>query len=92
MNEKEQRKRTPYKRKQALLSKKVIFAAIRGEERALHRVLVYYDKYINRLSSRELYDCYGNIYVYQDPVLKTELQNKLIAGILKFRAGEQRIK
>ena len=76
MNEKE--KKMIYKKQQTLLSEKVIFAAIQGEERALHKVLMYYDRYINRLSSRELYDCYGNIYVYQDPVLKTELQNKLI--------------
>ena len=80
-----------YKKQQTLLSEKVIFAAIQGEERALHKVLMYYDRYINRLSSRELYDCYGNIYVYQDPVLKTELQNKLVAGILKFRVGEQKM-
>ena len=78
-----------YKKQQTLLSEKVIFAAIQGEERALHKVLMYYDRYINRLSSRELYDCYGNIYVYQDPVLKTELQNKLITGILKFRVSKQ---
>ena len=89
MNEKE--KKMIYKKQQTLLSEKVIFAAIQGEERALHKVLMYYDRYINRLSSRELYDCYGNIYVYQDPVLKTELQNKLITGILKFRVGEQKM-
>lgn len=87
MNEKE--KKMIYKKQQTLLSEKVIFAAIQGEERALHKVLMYYDRYINRLSSRELYDCYGNIYVYQDPVLKTELQNKLITGILKFRVSKQ---
>ena len=92
MSEKGHKKQTNYKKQYALLSKKVIFAAIRGEESALHKVLIHYDRYINRLSSRELYDCYGNIYVYQDPVLKTELQNKLVAGVLRFRVGEQKAK
>ena len=89
MNEKGHKKPTIYKKQQTLLSKKVILDAIQGEESALHKVLIHYDRYINRLSSRELYDSYGNIYVFQDPVLKTELQNKLVAGILRFRVGEQ---
>lgn len=86
MNSKEYRKKINYKGKQTLLSKKVIFAAIGGEEKALRIVVQHYDRYIDHLASRELYDRYGNIYIYHDPVLKTELQNKLIEGILKFRA------
>lgn len=85
MNKKEYDKKIIYKRKYTFLPKKVIFAAIRGEERALQKVVQHYERYIDRLSSRELYDCYGNLYIYHDPVLKIELQNKLIAGILKFR-------
>lgn len=84
MNKKEYGKKIVYK-KHNLLSKKMIFAAMRGEERALQAVVQHYERYIDRLSSRELYDRYGNIYIYRDSVLKTELQNKLIAGILKFR-------
>lgn len=84
MDKKECGKKTIYKRKQALLPPKVIFAAIRGEEKAIQTVMQHYERYIDRLSSRDLYDRYGNLYIYHDPVLKTELQNKLIAGILKF--------
>ena len=54
MNEKGHKKQTSYKKQQTLLSKKVILDAIRGEESALHKVLIHYDRYINRLSSREL--------------------------------------
>jgi len=32
----------------------------------------------------KLYNRYGNLYICVDDELKTELQNKLIAGILKF--------
>ena len=88
MNNKEYCEKMNYKGKQRLLSKKVIFAAIRGEEKALKIVVQHYDQYIDRLASRELYDRYGNIYIYHDHVLKTELQNRLVAGILKFRVNE----
>jgi len=87
-NEYQYRKKTNCKDKQSLLSKKLIFAAIRGEEIALQIVVQHYDRYIDRLVLRELYDGYGNIYIYHDPVLKTELQNKLIEGILKFQVLE----
>ena len=85
MNKKEYGEKTTYKKRYVPLSKQVIFAAVRGEERALQEVIRHYERYIDQLSSRELYDRYGNIYIFHDPVLKTELQNKLIAGILKFR-------
>ena len=85
MNKKEYGKKIVYKGKHNLLSKKVIFSAISGDEKALQEIVQHYDHYIDRLFSRELYDRYGNIYIYRDSVLKTELQNKLISGILKFR-------
>lgn len=85
MNKKEYGKKTIYKKQYSLLSQKVLFAALRGEERALQEVVQHYERYIDQLSSRDLYDRYGNLYIYHDPILKTELQNKLIAGILKFR-------
>lgn len=85
MNNKEYRKKINYESKQDLLSKKIIFAAIHGDEKALRIVVQHYERYIDYLSSRELYDHFGNIYIYRDPVLKTELQNRLIEGILKFR-------
>lgn len=88
MERKNQNKRMVYRHKRHLLSEKLICAAICGEEAAMQKVIKYYEPYINSLSSRELYDAYGNVYNYRDPVLKTELQNRLIAGILKFRIRE----
>ncbi|HMM21533.1 MAG TPA: helix-turn-helix domain-containing protein [Selenomonadales bacterium] len=72
-------------RKRSLLPHEVILAAVRGEEPALRQVLAYYERYITRLASKELFDRHGNLYFFVDYELKTELQNKLIAGILKFR-------
>ena len=85
MGRKNQAKRMMYRNKQRLLSEELIYAAISGKEAAVQKVIKYYEPYINRLSSRELYDGYGNIYIYSDHVLKTELQNKLITGILKLQ-------
>lgn len=85
MRKKENAKARKSKWKRSLLPHEVILAAVRGEEPALRQVLTYYERYITRLASKELYDRYGNLYICVDHELKTELQNKLIAGILKFR-------
>jgi hypothetical protein len=85
MRKKENAKVKKSKRKRSLLPHTVISAAVRGEELAIGQVLTYYERYITRLASKELYDRYGNLYICVDHELKTELQNKLIAGILKFR-------
>ncbi|WP_371380508.1 helix-turn-helix domain-containing protein [Sporomusa aerivorans] len=86
MRKKENAKLKKSNRKRLLLPLAVILAAMRGEEPAIRQVLTYYERYITRLASKELYDRYGNLYICVDYELKTELQNKLIAGILKFRA------
>lgn len=83
MRKKEHARKSFHKR--SLLPHEVILAAIRGEEPAVGQVLTHYERYITRLASKELYDRYGNLYIFVDHELKTELQNKLIAGILKFR-------
>ncbi|VBB08638.1 Hypothetical protein LUCI_3916 [Lucifera butyrica] len=85
MRKKENAKLRKSKWKRSLLPHEVILAAVRGEEPALRQVLTYYERYITRLASKELYDRYGNLYTCVDHELKTELQNKLIAGVLKFR-------
>jgi hypothetical protein len=86
MRKKENAKLKKSKRNRLLLSHAVIIAAVRGEEPAIGQVLTYYEGYITRLASKELYDRHGNLYICVDYELKMELQNKLIAGILKFRA------
>lgn len=84
MEKKEDAKKEQFKRKRSLLPRTVILEAVRGEEDAIKQVLRYYENYIITLASKELYDQYGNTYTCVDYELKTELQNKLIEGILKF--------
>ena len=66
-----------------LLSMDVIEAARAGDPLALERVLRYYDRYINKLCTRTLYDKNGLPYISVDEYMKHRLQNKLIRAILK---------
>lgn len=85
MRKRENAQKEKFKQKRSLLPLTVILAATRGEEVAIEQVLQHYERYIITLASKELYDQYGNSYIFIDYELKTELQNKLIIGILKFR-------
>ena len=85
MRKRENAPKGKYKQKRSLLPFTVILAATNGEEVAIQRLLQHYEGYITTLASKELFDQYGNLYTFIDYELKTELQNKLIMGILKFR-------
>ena len=41
----------------------VIVAATNGDETAIQEILDFYDGYISKLSLRQLYDEYGNVYM-----------------------------
>ncbi len=61
-----------------------ICAAVHGDEDALTIILKRYDGYLNTLSMRKCND--GNkIYSFIDETIKSDLQNKLIIAILKFK-------
>lgn len=72
---KEQHKNIPYV---------IIERAIHGDTLAINEVLGFYEPYINKLSSKILFDENGNGYNCKDTVLYNELKNKLILGIQKF--------
>ena len=50
-------------------------------------VLRHYEGYIAKLSTRCLFDEYGNTYLCVDEAMRHRLEIKLIAGILTFRAA-----
>lgn len=61
-----------------------VFADARaGDPLAMERILRYYDGYMNKLSTRTLYDLDGSPHVRVDEYMKHRLQNKLIRAILK---------
>lgn len=69
-----------------LLSYATIVAATAGDTEALLTVRDHYRPYIRYLARRPFFDEYGSCYVFSDDTMAKRLENKLIAGILKFSA------
>ena len=67
-----------------LLSFQIIAAASHGDVDAINQVLKYYEGYIITLSTRTLYDEYGNSHICVDETIRRRLQTKLIAAVLNF--------
>lgn len=65
-----------------LLPIPVIEAAHAGDPPAVGRVLRYYDRYINKLRTRTLYDEDGMPHVRVDEYMKHRLQAKLVKAIV----------
>ena len=70
-----------------LLPFSVIQKAAGGDVEAINAVLKHYERYIARLSLRELYDEYGNPHLCVDEELRRRLETKLITKILTFRVN-----
>jgi hypothetical protein len=66
----------------------VIMAAIGGDEKAIEAVVKHYERYINALSAKRLFDEEGRQYLFVDDKLRHELELKLIMRIVTFRRLE----
>ena len=60
-------------------------SAASGDVEAINRILKHYEGYIAVLSTRKLYDEYGNLHYCVDETLRRRLETKLITKILKFK-------
>lgn len=63
----------------------VIKLATQGDVEAINIILKHYERYIIRLSTRELYDQYGNVHFCVDETLRRRLETKLITKIISFK-------
>ena len=70
-----------------LLPYEIIKAASNGDTDAVDAVLQHYDGYIAKLSTRRLFDEYGNAYVCVNEAVRHRLEIKLITGLLAFNAA-----
>ena len=68
-----------------LLPFHIIEAATMGDVEAINVVLKHYESYIKRLSTRKLYDEFGQLHYCVDETLRRRLETKLITKILKFK-------
>jgi len=67
-----------------LLPFHTIEAAASGDVDAINAVLRHYEGYIIALSTRRLYDEYGNSHYFVDSEVRRTLETKLITRILQF--------
>lgn len=68
-----------------LLPFHIIKAASEGDVEAIHAVLAHYEGYIAKLSTRKMYDEFGQVHYCVDETLCRRLETKLIAKTLAFR-------
>lgn len=71
--------------REKLLPFPVIEAASNGDTDAINQVLKHYEGYITTLSTRTLYDEYGNPHICVDEGIRRRLQTKLITAIISFQ-------
>ncbi|HDJ1467775.1 TPA: helix-turn-helix domain-containing protein [Clostridioides difficile] len=62
----------------------LIASAVDGNEKAIDKMLLFYDPYISKASMRPLYDSYGNIYIAVDMELKGRIREAIMLMIPKF--------
>ena len=62
----------------------IIKAASEGDVEAINVVLKHYEGYIASLSTRMLFDEYGQVHYCVDETLRRRLETKLITKILDF--------
>ena len=68
-----------------LLPFPVIEAASNGDADAMNQVLQHYEGFITTLSTRTLYDEFGNPHICVDEGIRRRLQTKLITAIISFQ-------
>lgn len=71
--------------KSRLLPFHIIEAASEGDVEAINAVLKHYEGYIAKLSTRRLFDEYGQPHYSVDENLRKRLETKLIAKALSFK-------
>ncbi len=74
-------------KKNELLPFSVIVSASKGDVNSINAVLKYFEKYIVALSTKTLYDEFGNKHLYVDSNVRRRLETKLITKIIKFKVA-----
>ncbi|MCI9595969.1 MAG: helix-turn-helix domain-containing protein [Firmicutes bacterium] len=79
--------KNPNKGSHDRLPKQIICAAIHGDELAMNAVLEHYERYIDKMATKQARDMFGNVEFVVDPYLKRILETQLILSVLKFKAS-----
>lgn len=76
-------KRKSHKRDN-LLPVALIAAAVGGDVDAINKVLKHFEGYIVALSTKRLFDEYGNAHLFVDEETRRTLETRLIVNIMRF--------
>ena len=79
------KKETKHSGGNRLLPFHIIKEASEGNVEAINVVMKHYERYIITLSTRRLYDEYGQPHYCVDEDLRRRLETKLITKVLSFR-------
>lgn len=79
------RKNDTQMKKSELLPFHIIKAASEGDVEAINTVLKHYEGYIASLSTRIMFDEFGQVHYCVDETLRRRLETKLITKILAFK-------
>lgn len=79
------RKNDTQMNKSELLPFHIIKAASEGDVEAINFVLKHYERYIASLSTRIMFDEFGQVHYCVDETLRRRLETKLITKILEFK-------
>jgi len=77
--------KTTKQKARRLLPFPVIAAAVGGDADAMNAILRHYSGYITTLSTRPMYDEYGNCHMRVDEGMRRRLETKLIIKTLYFK-------
>ncbi len=67
----------------------LISSAVDGNEKAIDKLLQFYDPYISKCCLRPLYDEYGNVYIVVDMELKGRIREAILKMILGFEIATE---
>ena len=62
----------------------LISSAMDGNEKAIEKLLAFYDPYISKCCLRSLYDEYGNVYIVVDMELKGRIREQIDLLVIQF--------
>ncbi|MDO4556038.1 MAG: helix-turn-helix domain-containing protein [Lachnospiraceae bacterium] len=79
------RKNKKQNHESGLLPFHIILAASEGNVEAIQAVLKHYEGYIRHLSTRKMYDEFGQVHYCVDETLRQRLETKLITKTLAFQ-------
>ena len=63
----------------------IIEGALKGDKKCKEKLIKHYQPYIRELATKDVFDRLGNKYRHLDEDLQSELNDKLLSALIKFK-------